>query len=169
MNYYTELLNQLEDDEGVRYTPYKCTEGYWTVGVGRNIESNPLTPDEQLSIFGKQVEGVEAQVDEINAFPLTDDHVQLLLLRDVETAEEGCHASIPFFRKLSDPRKAGFINMAFQLGVNGLLKFKNSLAAAELEDWETCKAELEDSKWYQEQTPKRAERVIEQIYSGEYL
>jgi lysozyme len=169
MNYYTELLNQLKDDEGVRYVPYKCTEGYWTVGVGRNLETNPLNSEEQIAIFGKQVTELEAQIDEIIAFPLTDDQVETLLLSDVGSAEESCHSNISFFNNLSDPRKAGFINMAFQLGITGLLNFKNSLAAAEVEDWPWCKEELEDSKWYREQTPERAERVIEQIYSGEYI
>lgn len=50
-------------------------------------------------------------------------------------------------------------NMAYQLGVGGLLKFKKMLKALEKQDYETAAKEGLDSLWAR-QTPNRARRLM---------
>ena len=52
--------------------------------------------------------------------------------------------------------------MAFQLGIDGLLKFKNTLNLIEAGDYETASKEMLNSLWAK-QTPERAKRLSEQI------
>jgi GH24 family phage-related lysozyme (muramidase) len=39
------LRKQIERDEGKRNRGYKCPAGYWTIGVGYNVENGPPLPD----------------------------------------------------------------------------------------------------------------------------
>lgn len=50
-------------------------------------------------------------------------------------------------------------NMAYQLGVGGLLKFKKMLKALEKQDYKTAAKEGLDSLWAR-QTPNRARRLM---------
>jgi DNA-binding MurR/RpiR family transcriptional regulator len=50
--------------------------------------------------------------------------------------------------------------MAFQLGVNGVSKFKNALAHAKDHAWDKCADELLSSRWHQ-QTPNRAKALAD--------
>ena len=43
---HLNLLNQLRRHEGLRLDPYKCSEGYLTIGYGRNIETNGISEAE---------------------------------------------------------------------------------------------------------------------------
>ena len=47
------IEDQLVLHEGLRLEPYICPAGYWTIGVGRNLESKGLTGAEQKFIFGR--------------------------------------------------------------------------------------------------------------------
>ena len=45
------LEDQLILHEGLRREVYKCPAGYWTVGVGRNLEGKPLRTEDEEYIF----------------------------------------------------------------------------------------------------------------------
>ncbi len=36
--------------EGISLTPYKCSAGFLTIGVGRNLITNPLTAEEKKKV-----------------------------------------------------------------------------------------------------------------------
>jgi lysozyme len=57
-----------------------------------------------------------------------------------------------------EPVQRALVNMAYQLGVPGLLKFRRMLAALRRGDRETAAREALDSRW-SVQTPNRAARV----------
>lgn len=42
-----EIQDRLIFHEGLKLSPYKCPRGFWTIGVGRNLETNPLTAEEE--------------------------------------------------------------------------------------------------------------------------
>jgi lysozyme len=63
--------------------------------------------------------------------------------------------ALPFFSALSDPRQAVILDMSFNLGLNGLLEFKEMLAALKAGDYERAADEMLNSKWAQ-QTGRRA-------------
>lgn len=50
-------------------------------------------------------------------------------------------------------------NMAYQLGVGGVLNFKKMIKALEKQDYKTAAKEGLDSLWYK-QTPNRAKRLM---------
>lgn len=73
--------------------------------------------------------------------------------------------NMPWWRGESDMRKRALINMAFQLGIGGLMKFKRMLWAMQHGNYETAYKEALDSRWAK-QTPNRAMRVAKMIRDG---
>ena len=132
-----QLVEDLKRDEGVMTFPYHCTEGKLTIGVGRNLED----------------------------VGLSDHEIEFLLANDISRVLHAIEGSIYFYRDLNEVRQRALANMGFQLGVNGLHKFKNMLKAMSEGDFEKAAMEALDSKWAR-QTPNRAARMAEMIRSG---
>lgn len=132
------LLEQLKRHEGFKGVPYKCSAGKTTIGYGRNLEANPLTETEAEALL----------INDINA-------INFALVYQLN------------FTLISPVRQAVLSNMAFNLGVNGLLKFKNMLAAANSGDYELAAKEMLDSKWAR-QVGNRAIELSEQMRTGEW-
>ena len=135
---YESLLQQLKRHEGLKLKPYKCSEGYLTIGYGRNLETRGITAQEANE----------------------------MLLNDVSEVEEALHR-MGFLSDPSDVRRAVLINMAFQLGVGGLLKFEKMLSAYLDGYYELAAKEMLDSKWAL-QTPNRAKELADQMRTGEW-
>ena len=163
---YDRLFEQLKRHEGIRFTAYKCSRGFWTVGVGRNLEHNPLCDAEKLTIFGKLLPDADV-IRRLMFGKLSAEHVELLFLNDVAKAEELCHKHLPM-AELNDARKAVFINMVFQMGINGVLKFEDMLRFAGLCEFDLCAAAMLDSKWFRLDSPGRAQKLSDQMLSGEW-
>jgi lysozyme len=113
------LKEQLIRHEGLRLTVYDCPAGYKTIGVGRNIEQKGITEDEALYLLENDIKYFTRQLED----------------------------NLIGFQDLSEDKKAVLVNMAFNLGVNGLLKFKNMLAAITEERWEDASSEMLNSRW----------------------
>lgn len=131
------IVDQLRRDEGESPTCYQDHLGYWTIGVGRLIDARKgggLRPDE----------------------------IAYLLNNDIISRREALKAALPFFAELSSARQGVLINMAFNMGVAGLLKFKQMLAAVEAQHWGIAAKEMLDSNWAR-QVPKRAVRLASQM------
>lgn len=89
-----------------------------------------------------------------------------MLLSDIAEVEEKL-VRAGLLSGLNDARKAVLINMAFQLGFNGLSKFRNMLAAVQSEQYVLAASEMLDSLWAK-QTPNRAKELSEQMLTGEF-
>jgi lysozyme len=155
-----------ERHEGKRLSAYKCSRGFWTVGIGRNLEHNPMSETEKLAIFGKSL-GDDVVIRQLMFSALSDADVELLFLNDVTRAEELCFKHLPM-DGLNDARKAVFINMVFQMGIGGVLKFKNALRFASLAEFDKCAAAMLDSKWFRLDSPGRAQELADQMLTGEW-
>lgn len=131
------LKNDLKRDEGVRYRPYKDSVGILTIGVGRNLE--------EVGLF--------------------EDEVDLMLENDISRVEKGLDIAYPQWRDFDDSRQNVIANMAFNLGVSGLLKFRKMISALERHDYETAAKEMMDSKWAQ-QVGVRAIRLADRMKNG---
>jgi lysozyme len=129
------LRLQLLRHEGVKRSAYQDHLGYWTIGVGRLI-------------------------DERKGGGLSMAEIEYLLDNDINRVVYGLETSLPgsLWFTLSGKQKQALANMAFQLGVGGLLKFKKMLAALERGDLEEAEREALNSRWA-EQTPNRAREV----------
>jgi lysozyme len=131
------MSNRLTAEEGVRRLPYKDTLGVLSIGVGRNLMSVGLRPDE----------------------------IQLMLNNDIEQCITDLDLKLPWWRNMTDNRKMALCDMCFQLGINGLLLFKNMLTQMQVNRYDlACEAAL-DSTWAK-QTPARANSVVSLILAG---
>jgi lysozyme len=136
---YEQLKRQLIGHEGLKLKPYKCTSDKLTIGVGRNLEAKGISEDEAL----------------------------FMLDNDIVYFEEQLRVRLPSFRDITPCRQAVLVNMAFNLGVNGLLNFKKMLNALENEDFTEASAQLLNSR-YAVQVGNRAHELAEQLQSGEW-
>jgi lysozyme len=137
----SELIRQLRSDEGERKCVYRDSLGLWTIGVGRLVDP------------GKPGAG------------LRDDEISYLLNNDVDDRIDALTRKLPWFQNLDDARKGVLLNMAFQLGVDGLLQFKQTLQLVMEGKYENAAHAMLQSKWSQ-QTPARAKRLSDQMRSG---
>jgi lysozyme len=134
-----DILEQLRRDEGVRNKIYTDSLGIPTIGVGRNLRD----------------------------VGLSDTEVNFLLTNDVVRVQEELD-SFAWYQGLDEVRKGALTNMAFNLGVAGLLHFPHLLAALAKADWVTAAQEMADSKWAAQVGP-RALRLEQQILTGEWV
>lgn len=138
-----QLTAQLRRDEGWRPLAYQDHLGYWTIGVGRLIDSRKpgagLRPDE----------------------------IDYLLRNDINDRVRALGAVLPWFKRLDDARQAVLVNMAFQMGTAGLLGFSTTLDLVRKGQYAEAAAQMLKSKWAQ-QTPARAKRLAEQMKTGEW-
>lgn len=73
--------------------------------------------------------------------------------------------ALPWFQRLDDFRQDVLVNMAYQMGVKGLLKFKATLSAVQAGEWDHASAQMLSSAWAS-QTPKRAQHLAAQMRTG---
>ncbi len=132
------LFTQLRLHEGVEHKPYKCTAGYLTIGVGRNIEERGLS----------------------------DDEIDYILNNDVNIATDELVASFDWYADLDPIRQRVVIDMVFNLGMPRFKQFKNMIAAIEAGDWMEASNQMMDSRWA-EQVGLRASRLAEMMETGE--
>jgi len=136
------LKSQLKHDEGVRDHAYTDSEGYLTIGVGRLI-------------------------DRTKGGRLSRDEIEFLLDNDIDRVRVKIEREFPPFKDLSDVRQEVLINMGFNLGVTGLLKFRHMLAAIERGDWLDASREGLDSKWAR-QVGNRSIRLMKAMRTNQW-
>jgi lysozyme len=134
----TDLLkDELVQDEGLKLKPYRCTAGKLTIGVGRNLDDVGISASEAM----------------------------LLLEHDINRVIAKLSYHLPWWSSLSENRQRVLANMAFNLGIDGLLKFKNTLSYIQNGKYrEAAKAMLE-SKWAK-QVGERAVRLSKMMEAG---
>jgi len=152
------MVERIKSHEGYKVTPYKDTVGKWTVGYGRNLEDNPLTPAEVIKLFGKT--RFHSTVDAEIFF-------EDLLIRDIEKHAEELQDRLAIFPMCSTNEQTVLIDMAFNLGVPTLLSFKGMLHSLDNEDQVQAAVELLDSK-YAEQVKTRAVDNAKLLAGGRY-
>lgn len=147
-----ELIQRFVLHEGCELMPYRCPAGYLTIGVGRNLETNPLTQEEKR-VCGDYMRGI------------TKNAAYYLLRNDIDKVKRECKQSIPFFNALDAERQYALLDMAFNLGIKGLLKFRKMLNAMGCGDWNWASDECLNST-YAKQTGIRARRIANTIKTG---
>ncbi len=144
--------NRLIAHEGLRLTPYRCTRGKLTIGVGRNLEDNPPTPEEKRAL-GDYMHGI------------TENAAKMLLRNDIMRCYECVKRAVKGFEELTPDRQYALVDMCFQLGFKGLKKFKYMLSAIEKGNYDLAAYECMTST-YATQTPKRAKKIAQTIKTG---
>ena len=135
-----DSYSQLKRDEGEVLHAYEDSLGFLTIGVGILIDKRKgggLRPEESEFIFRNRLKLLDAELNN----------------------------RLPWITKLDPARRGVLINMAFQLGVAGLLGFKNTLAMIEAGKYQDAANAMLQSKWAT-QTPARAKRLSNQMMAG---
>lgn len=131
------LLEQLKDHEGFRKYPYEDSEGILTIGYGWNLEANGLPKDMCEELLEQKIHDINVQLKEVE-----------------------------WYNKLSPIRKRVIIDMAYNLGIGGLLEFKKMIQAIKEDDYQTASLEMLDSKWAR-QVHGRADRLARMMKTNE--
>lgn len=150
------LVSSVKGHEGFRAEPYVCPAGRWTVGYGHNLEVNGLT-GEQCHFLLRQG---------WLHLTITREGAEYLMGAQLAALERQCEAHFDFWHALDDARQNVLVEMAFQLGMSGLLGFKRMLAALRRHDYAGAAREGLDSKWAREDSPARARRLMRQMEMG---
>ena len=96
---------------------------------------------------------------------ITEEEAMYLLDNDIKDFQESLSKELPWFDSLDECRKNILTNMAFNLGVSGLLKFKNTLAAVENKNWGEAASQMLESRWA-DQVGSRATELSELMKTG---
>lgn len=100
----TKLQDELVADEGERLYAYQDTRELWTIGVGQLIDH-------------RAGGGISRAAS------------RFMLQERIDVIIKALNARIPWWINLSDPRRRVLVNMAYNLGVDGLMGFVATLDA----------------------------------------
>jgi lysozyme len=141
------LIEMLKRHEGEvvtngRHLIYKCPAGFWTIGIGRNVDVN-------------------------GGLGLSDAEVDFLLEGDIARVIKELSTEYRWFIDLDEVRKDAMIDISFNLGATKLRKFVLALDAMERADYKTASEEFLNSDW--SRTVKgRSIELAAMIETGEY-
>jgi lysozyme len=128
----TSLVSDLRRDEGVEAKPYRDTAGFLTIGVGHNLDAEGLCD-----------EAINAQLE----FDI--------YRKAIEPVARYC----PWSATAPEDVKRGLWNLAFNLGIGGLLKWKVTLGHLEAGRYAEAADALMSNKVYVKQVGQRADRI----------
>jgi lysozyme len=138
-----QLKKQIIAHEGMKLELYKCTAGYWTIGVGRNLSSRGISVDTAVDMLDEDIDICVSELDKV----------------------------LPWWRKGNDARQHAIIDLHFNLGINTLLSFKKTMDLWERAtdgkvEWSQVAKELLNSQ-YAKQLPNRSKTIAAMIETGE--
>jgi len=149
---FEEMKKRFILHEGLKLKPYLCPAGYLSIGIGRNLITNPIT-DEETRVIGDWQHGI------------TKNAAFYLLRRDIVNADKQCRKIIKCYNSLDDERQYALLDMCFNLGISKLLKFTKMIQALEIGDYRGAAKECLNSK-YARDVGKRAERIAKTFENG---
>ena len=134
-----KMIEQLVDHEGLELHPYEDSLGILTIGVGRNLEERGISEDEAFYLLGNDIEIIWDEL--IKQHPIVED--------------------------LDDQRQMILLDMAFNMGVPRLGKFKKMWAAVHAKQFDVAAKEMLDSRWAR-QVKSRSTKLAHAMHHGEF-
>ena len=122
-----KIKEMLVRHEGLVCHLYKCTADKNTIGVGRNLDVNGISEDEALYMLDNDIKRVQEEL----------------------TKNWGC------WRTLPEKARMVCIDMTFNLGIQGFMRFKRTRELMELGMFLKASEEVLDSR-YAVQLPNRS-------------
>lgn len=134
----TETLKQrIQRHEGIRLRAYRDSLSKLTIGYGRCLDTHGISEDE----------------------------AEFMLDNDIADIHQQVAVALPWAMNLDLARREVLEEMAFQLGLSGLLGFKNTLAYIQQGNYAEAAQGMLNSQWHH-QTPERCEELSEIILNG---
>lgn len=125
--------------------------------------------DEVLHVYpdhlGFATIGVGRLVDPRKGGGITQEESRYLLRNDIARRIAECEQRFEWWGLLDPVRQQVVVCMAFQLGTEGVSKFRRMIAGLKIRDYITASIEMVDSKWHSD-TPERCERMANIMRTG---
>ena len=141
---YHNLKERIKSNEGFSSKPYKDQLGYLTIGYGHLI-----LPNENI-LLKKQIHKKE---------------LEEIFEKDFNKALSKFNNTFKSFT-LNEKESDLLIEMIFQLGIKGCLKFKNLIKNIKKGNKHLVCFDMMDSLWYK-QTPNRVKNLIKTFLNNE--
>ncbi|UJB55324.1 baseplate hub structural protein / lysozyme R [Enterobacter phage vB_EcRAM-01] len=157
------IETMLKQDEGIRSRWYVDSEGYPTIGIGHLLIMEKTRDTAKINAAISKAVGRE-----VTNGTITAEEISALFAQDLAKVRQGISNTSnvrEVYVDLNRPRQMAIENMCFQMGVGGVAKFANALAAMKRKDWQNAYAELRNSTWAN-QTPGRSSRVAKIVLTG---
>lgn len=137
-------LQQIALQEGCETEAYQDSLGNYTIGIGHT----PAYPGEVWTV-DQCFRQFFQDVVNIGADPLT--------------------SALPWAREtMGIIRWWVFVNMTFNMGINGFLEFTATIEAAKQQNWEGCAQGMEESLWYN-QVGQRSIELCQQMRTNKWV
>ena len=155
---YENIIPKIKIHEGSIPHMYLDTRGFVTVAVGQLLaspeaakampfvhqSSQQLASDEEIEqeytkIKAQQAGKLASYYKQFTTLELQDDEIDKVLISRIEEFNNGLEREFNGFNAYPEQSKEALLDMAFNLGLSGLVrKFPKLKAAAEEGDWQTC-------------------------------
>jgi GH24 family phage-related lysozyme (muramidase) len=146
---------RLKKFEGSTSYMYRCSGGEVTVGVGHAIfdaahaaqlpwagaPAPTLISADFAQVAAADKGLVATRYENLTQCRLSAEAVDALLFSDIEAFEKNLTVSLPAWKSYPEPAQQALFDMAYNLGVGGLLKFHKMLAACASGEWEAAATE----------------------------
>ena len=139
MDNFTKILIE---HEGKQRSAYQDSLGYWSIGIGRCI-------------------------DKRKACGLSDDEMMYLLNNDVVNSRKEL-SHYEWFNTLDEVRQDVLVELHFNIGLDKLLQFHQTLAAIENKDFKAAAMHLLNSMWAIQVGKVRSQNMANRLESGHY-
>lgn len=149
-------IQRLAVNEGVVLKPYRCPAGKLTIGIGRNLDGNPLSKEELEHI------GHDCRTQGI-----TKEQAFYLCRNDLKKVKKDLDKELPWWRNLNNDRQFVMIDLCFNMGISKLLKFQKTLDSI-AGGWYIRAGDQLMQSLYAKQVGKRAERNANCLRTGVY-
>ena len=154
------LLEELVKHEGLRLQVYQDTLGIDTIGIGRNLKDRGISKEEldELDI---------PTIDHVYEYGITAADAILLAENDVQIVEEELLRAHPCVEDLDAVRQLVLVDMAFNMGVPRLCKFKKMWNAIHEKKFDIASKEMLDSRWAN-QVKSRSVKLANAMHNGAF-
>ena len=131
------IEERLSQEEGRKNKPYTDTVGKLSIGVGRNLTD----------------------------VGLSDDEIDYLLANDIKRATVSLNTALPWWTSLDSVRQKVLLDMCFNMGINSLLEFHNTLSFMRAGDYNSAANGMLNSLWAK-QVGIRADKLAVMMRTG---
>jgi lysozyme len=137
-----KFLQTVKEHEGFSSSVMQDSLGYWTIGFG-------------------------CCVDKRKSCGLTEEQASYILNSQLSDAElELSH--LPWFLLLDIVRQDVLIELCFNIGLDGVLEFKQMIASLENKDYSAASMHLLNSLWAKQVKSGRADNMASRLKDGVY-
>ncbi len=120
----------ISQQEGRKSFPYTDTTGHLTIGIGRNLTTKGLSSDEIDYLFQNDINEVIQEITKIYSG----------------------------FQSLSEARQAVLCSMAINMGIGGVMSFRQMFLSLENQNYKGAAEAMLNSLWAR-QVPSRAQQL----------